>query len=177
MSEVTLLKYPDAPGRIVSMDDIEDAHDGLVRHHRDDGWDTGTDEASTASPPGFAMILIVEDGGPRVQACVRRLVTMAVSPRPANVVFASSAEDAIVLLRSFCFDLVVSDYDLGGSDGGQVLEHVQRHIPHMVARFVFFSGSEEPARLLPGRVIDKGVSPDRFVRDVRAMAPGDLRGQ
>lgn len=179
MSEDVLLKYSRDLGRIVSMGNIEDAFEEQVM------WSGGGDGRSSRAwedpgvtstgSPGFAMVLIVEDS-PRAQVFARRLVVMAVSPRPVNVVIASSAEDAIALLRSFYFDLVVSDYDLGNSDGGQVLSYVQESIPHMLERFVFFSGSEEPARLLPGRVIDKCVAPDRFVSDLRAMIPRDLRG-
>jgi CheY-like chemotaxis protein len=124
--------------------------------------------------PGFAMVLVVEDS-PRIQACVRQLVTMALEPRDVNVVMAASAEDAIVLLRAFCFDLVISDYELGDSDGGQVLSYVQRELPRMVDRFVFLSGSDEPLRLLPGRVIDKGIGPDEFVADLRRMIPEYIR--
>lgn len=140
----------------------------------DDRDEREHDRRVAGKTPGFAMVLVVEDS-PRIQECVRQLVTRALDPRDANVVVASSADDAIALMRSFCFDLVVSDYELGDSDGGQVLSYVQGVLPHMLDRFVFLSGSDEPARLLPGRVIDKGVGPDEFVSSLRRMIPESVR--
>jgi CheY-like chemotaxis protein len=164
------LEYRPGLGRMPAMENIEDIF-GVRRADRTDraGRDASRVDVSAA------MVLVVEDDS-RAQACARQLVTRAIDPRDVNVAIAPSAEDAIVLLRSFVFDVVVSDYRLGDSDGGQVLEHVRIHLPRMLDRFVFFSGSEEPGRLLPGRVIDKGVSPDRFISDLRRMIPEDVRG-
>ncbi len=128
--------------------------------------DAGDAEDPSAS---FLLVLSVEDR-PRLQHCVRTLVTQAFAPRDVVVVTVSSAPDAIVLLRTLVFDLVISDYRLGASDGGQILRFLQDEQPTVVERFVFFTGSEEAEAL--GRTIDKGVRVETFVAELRRLTQG-----
>lgn len=51
-------------------------------------------------------------------------------------------DDAIACLQSVQFDLVLSDYDLGGGgSGGDVLAWIEQHQPHLMTRFIFLSSN------------------------------------
>lgn len=133
------------------------------------------DRASTAPPtppapptePDLVVVLSVEDR-PRLQRCVRDMITAALEPFRAVVAVASSVEDAVALLESIRFDLVISDYQLGADHGGQILDYLRKARPQDVERFVFFTGSDE-ARDLHHKVIDKGIRVSEFISQLRAL--------
>lgn len=113
------------------------------------------------------LVLSVEDQ-PRIQRCVADMTIHALDPACVVVVMASSAPDAIELLKEYRFDLVISDYQLGGTDGGQILQYLKSDQPAELGRFMFFSGSEEARQM--HRTVDKGSRVEEFVSELRKMA-------
>jgi PAS domain S-box-containing protein len=55
-----------------------------------------------------------------------------------TVVTANSAKEAIAILRTDVFDVIVSDYDMPGMNGIELLEHVKAHYPAIP--FILFTG-------------------------------------
>lgn len=110
--------------------------------------------------------LVIEDY-PATQACVRRAL-LDMFDYDVHVHVIANADDAICILRSIRFDVVVSDYDLGSTCGARVLEYLRAEQPGQVSRFIFFTGSPQEARAIHGKVIDKGDA-DQF-----ALRLGDL---
>jgi CheY-like chemotaxis protein len=113
------------------------------------------------------LVLSVEDQ-PRIQRCVADMTIQALDPACVVVVMASTSEDAIELLRKFRFDLVISDYQLGDTNGGQIFEYLRSDQPAEIDRFLFFSGSEEAKEM--HRTVDKGGRVEEFVSELRKMA-------
>ncbi len=67
------------------------------------------------------------------------------------------------------YDLIISDFNvLGPETGGDFLAWVKLHQPHMVERFVFFTGNSD-VRLLHPKVIDKGISVASFVHQLHLL--------
>ena len=87
-----------------------------------------------------------------------------------HVVAVDSATLAISLLESCSFDLVLSDYHLGASNGGDVLAYLREHAPETTRRFVFFSGADEPTTM-HDLVIDKGIRVSQLEADLRRLVP------
>lgn len=118
-------------------------------------------------------VLSVEDR-PEVQRCVEDMVAQAFAPRTVTVTRTSSATDAVRLIEVSTFDLVISDYELGTTHGGQILDYLRAHRPDDVDRFVFFSGSEE-AWSSHAKVIDKGVRVTQFIDQLRRLTQDQIR--
>lgn len=115
----------------------------------------GNDISGAGLPRSARMIsiLIVEDHAATRRSVRRALMTMF---GRSEIVEADNASSAVDALRSRSFSLVICDYDLGGSYGGQVLDFIKIHRPEMVDRFVFFTGAADDVETVHHKVIDKG---------------------
>lgn len=92
-------------------------------------------------------VLIVEDDR-NVALILARLIPRLLGPTEMRL--AESSHEAIDHLKTSVlerqFDLVISDYDLlANTTGGEVLEWIREHLPHLEARFLFLSGNDEAA--------------------------------
>jgi CheY-like chemotaxis protein len=61
------------------------------------------------------------------------------------VITATSAEEGLELLHTHHFDLVVTDYKMGGMDGIAFIGHLREHSPE--TRIILLSGFVEPLGL------------------------------
>ena len=154
--------------------DGTDAH--VVRIEKIDGRELhvrGTLKSRHHVP---CMVLLIEDDE-RMKKYIPRLIESALEPRQISITIVDRAPDAISLLGSIRFDLIVSDYDLGDAPdagtGADVLRYLTAEQPTVIERFVFCSASEEPRRLHP-KVIDKGAGLDAFIVALQAHTAGLL---
>lgn len=119
------------------------------------------------------MAVLCVDSRVEIQRCISDLVVRALDPATVAIAIVSTAEDAIALLRSIRFDLVLSAYQVGSADGRKILEYLRTERPVDVDRFVFFSGAEE-AGLLHPKTIEKGVRFEEFAAELRRLTAGQL---
>ncbi len=99
---------------------------------------------------------LVIDDYPGTRTAVRRAISgMFDGDGGAIVTEASCATEAISLLRTLRFDVIVSDYHLGTSSGDEILRFLQSDAPDSIDRFVFFTGAGEVASAIHPKVIDK----------------------
>lgn len=116
-------------------------------------------------------VLVIEDDANTRRTLIRalRYIFPGVDP-----VAAESADQAIRLLQeSACqgpaFDLVTSDYNLGGiRTGGDVLDWIQTHLSYLGRRFVFVSGNDA-IRLRGVPYLEKPFAFDDFRTAVRSL--------
>jgi response regulator RpfG family c-di-GMP phosphodiesterase len=87
---------------------------------------TGNNLADVSSRPGPARILAVDD-----ESASAKLLTFILGPPAFHCATASSAEEALVALQSAPFDAVISDLDMPGMGGMQLLAEVRRRYPYM----------------------------------------------
>lgn len=99
------------------------------------------------------IIALTIDDYPATRTCVRRAL-MDMFDYDIQVVDVSSAPEAISMLRSLRFDIIISDLDLGTSNGAQVVKFLREEQPHMLDRLILFTG-EEGAAKIHRKVIDK----------------------
>jgi CheY-like chemotaxis protein len=115
----------------------------------------------------LVSVLCVE-GRPEIGRCVRGMIVRALEPIETIVTVATTARDAIAIMRAIQFDLVISAYHEGDADGRRVLDYLRSEHPKDVDRFVFFTGAEE-ARDVHPKVIDKGVRVEEFASELRRL--------
>lgn len=84
-------------------------------------------------------ILLVEDD-PLLQRTTKRMLTHVTGSKDILVV--DSAPRAIQVIQLEQVDLIVSDFNLKDSDGGEVLSWIRTYRPELLGRFVFLSASE-----------------------------------
>ena len=85
-------------------------------------------------------ILYIEDDLD-VQRAIARM--LRINYPQFQVYIIDSAPRAIAMLERNQFDLVISDYNIIGGTGGDVLAWLQANKPAMVARFIFLAGADE----------------------------------
>lgn len=110
-----------------------------------------------------ASVLLVDDDATLLEplAGFLRCSSLAVQT-------ATSVDDALALLRTQPFDVLVTDYDLSANDtGGDLLEIAAAKYP-AVGR-VLHSGSPVPRGLLAHAFVEK-PSNDTLVKVIRALA-------
>lgn len=127
------------------------------------------DVASTRSDrTGSPIAVLCIEGRDDIRACVRDMVIGALEPLSAVVGTVSSASDALALLEAIRFDLVVADLP----NGTPVLDFLRQKRPEDVDRFVFFTGSDDEARGIHPKTIEKGIRVEDFARQLRRMTLG-----
>lgn len=85
-------------------------------------------------------ILIIEDQEEIQNGYKRLLRSMFDNP---TIRVANNADLAIGELALTDFNHIISDYNLIGSTGADVLDWIKVHRPHLVDRFIFVSGTED----------------------------------
>lgn len=82
-------------------------------------------------------ILHIEDDV-SIQKAVARTLALKLK---ADVTTVANPTDAIAILKAIKFDIVVSDYNIDGGTGGEVLEWLRANQPDQ--RFMFLSSDED----------------------------------
>ena len=108
----------------------------------------GGGETPSAPPEHFISVLVVDDEE-QVGRATRRIL------RDFQVVPARSGQEALEILASLRFDVVVSDVSMPGLSGPQLYEQVCQRWPHLARRFVFVSGNPFNAQLELTTVADR----------------------
>jgi CheY-like chemotaxis protein len=106
-------------------------------------------------------VLLLEDEK-HLQKATARLIQHTFGPGEVTIDVTDTAPGAIELLQQNSYDFTLSDYSVTRGTGGDVLLWIQDNQPHMVERFVFFSGAKD-LDLIHHKVIVKGVSVEEFV--------------
>lgn len=97
-------------------------------------------------------ILFVDDSD-MMRAAFQRVA----SRLDAEVVVAASGLEALEVLKTSHFDLVVSDVSMPEMDGVELLETLQRERADIVPKFVFHTSEPDRVARLGCPVIPKGV--------------------
>jgi len=88
-------------------------------------------------------ILYIEDDEDLQRAMARML---RICYPQFQVYVIDDARRAIAMLEHNEFDLVISDYNVHGGTGGDVLAWIQEHKPALAARFIFLAAAKEIER-------------------------------
>jgi two-component system chemotaxis response regulator CheY len=84
-------------------------------------------------------VLVVED-----YEAMRMLIHRCLTRQGiANVRLKPSADEALAALRGERFDLIISDYQLGGADGLELLKSVRDNPATRDTRFIMLTGSDD----------------------------------
>jgi DNA-binding NtrC family response regulator len=112
-----------------------------------------------------SRILVVDDDAALRRALVRML-------RPADVVLASSAEEALELLSTSAFDAILTDYGIGPMDGVALLDQASKRCPNV--RRYLMSGFDA-ARFAPH--VTSGLIKQFFPKPLALVAlRSEIRG-
>lgn len=110
---------------------------------------------SATSLPTGARILVVEDDNALREALVDTLELAG-----AEVVEADSGEAALALLPEIYVDMVVSDVNMGGMDGLELLSHLRRQYPQLPVLLITAFGSiAKSVEAMRGGAVDYLVKP------------------
>lgn len=112
-------------------------------------------------------VLLLEDDQ-QLQKMTTRLLKRTFENVTVTVTIVDSAPKAIAMLQHFAYDLIVSDFNVLHGTGGDVLTWLRAEKPHIVDRFIFFSGAIEVPKLHT-KVIEKGCTADEFVDQLRKL--------
>lgn len=102
-------------------------------------WEGG--ERHVRNPASSVPVVLLIEDEPKLQASTAKMIGKVLPD--SHVVIADNADAAIADLQHHGnVVLVVSDYDiLGDKTGLDVFRWVQQHQPHLVNRYLFFSGN------------------------------------
>lgn len=109
-------------------------------------------------------VLLIEDDA-SLQRSTARLIRRAFDVE-LTIDVADAPKVAIALLEANTYAFVLSDFNINGGTGGDVLTWIWQHQKHMTERFVFFSGANH-LDLWHNKIIAKGVDPSEFVEQLR----------
>ena len=108
------------------------------------------------------MVLLVDNEVGRLEACAG-----AVAQLQHDVVKATSAEEARSVLCQRPFDVVVTEYKLGGVHGSTLLAVVAMLFPE--TRRMLFSAGTLPAAVHAHVAIERMSDVDEFIRAIRPL--------
>jgi DNA-binding response OmpR family regulator len=114
-------------------------------------------------------VLLLEDEK-HLQKATSQLIRRTFEEPDITIDIVDDAPKAIAMLQQHSYDFMLSDFSVLRGTGGDVLVWIHEHQPHMVERFVFFSGCST-LDLLHHKVIQKGVGVDEFVDSLRRHVP------
>src|SRR5205085_241907 len=107
-------------------------------------------EAPRATAPARQLRILTVDDEPLICKMMKRTLRAG----RHYVVTATSGEEALEILRSDCFDIVISDVGLGsGMNGWELAEHSRRDWPHLAIVLATGWG----AQIDPAEARQKGV--------------------
>jgi len=81
------------------------------------------------------MILLVDD-----DVGVRTLLAEMLEMLDHRVEMAETGEEALTLLAARSYDVVLTDFQLPGMDGGEFYRRVEEQWPHLARRVAFVTG-------------------------------------
>ena len=102
------------------------------------------------------------------KATAMKLIRRTFEEPDITIDVVDTAPSAIEKLKGNSYDFMLSDFSVNRGTGGDVLIH--EHQPHMIERFVFFSGCTT-LDLMHHKVIQKGIGVDEFVASLRRHVP------
>ena len=103
-------------------------------------------------------VLVIEDDE-QLQRFYQRFLKMLFNT--TDVVAVDTASDAIVLLKTHEYDLVISDYNLAdGSNGGEVLEWIRVNDTDLLDSYLMVSGNDDARKLNPPKLLAKPCTAD-----------------
>ena len=85
--------------------------------------------------PITRMILLVDD-----DVGVRTLLAEMLEMLDHRVEMAETGEEALTLLAARSYDVVLTDFQLPGMDGGEFYRRVEEQWPHLARRVAFVTG-------------------------------------
>lgn len=84
-------------------------------------------------------ILIVDD-----QAIIRQLLEVCLHGEDRQVVLAESGEQAVLLAKEHCFDLIIVDLMMpGGMDGFETIEYLQQSAVYKQCPFMILTAKDQ----------------------------------
>lgn len=131
-------------------------------------WEGGERPARNPDPRGAAgpeseIVLLIEDD-PAMQRATTRMIKR-IFPS-AQVLVADNYASAVGDLQAHRVAMVVSDVNILGAESGvDVFRWVQEHQPHLVDRYVFFTGGNPQVAQIHYRYLEKPAS----IADLRAV--------
>lgn len=114
-------------------------------------------------------VLLIEDDA-SLQRATSRLIRRTFSPTEIVIDIVDAPKGAIALLETNRYDFVLSDFNINGGTGGEVLIWIDKYQPYMNERFVFFSGANHLDRW-HDKIIAKGIDSTEFVEQLRNYVP------
>lgn len=106
--------------------------------------------SATGRPDGTWRIIVVDDEE-SIRDVLKRLLARLPSPPPTEIVTAKDAQEAIALLETGRFSMIVTDYAMPGRDGISLLAEVRERWPGCL-------------RMLMTGYTDEGVRRDAHAR-------------
>ena len=122
-----------------------------------------------------SKILLVDD-----EEDILKMLELSLSDFGYQVTTVLSVDRAIVFLREECFDYILSDYAMPGRNGLDLLFHLKKKAPEMIAegRFAFFSGSSLELQDIAKRegvpLIEKPLNLEILLNFLSPPSPSEL---
>ncbi|MEO6816353.1 MAG: response regulator [Edaphobacter sp.] len=111
-------------------------------------------------------ILLVDD-----DAQIRRLLPLVLAESGYNVRSAADGFTALVEIRNVIPDVILSDLNMPGMSGFELLSEVRLRFPqiHVIAMSGAFSGGSVPAGVIADAFYEKGTNMDSLLKIVETM--------
>lgn len=71
-------------------------------------------------------VLIVDD-----ELAIRTILEKMLTSHNFETLSVNSAENALFVLETMPFDIVISDHEMGGMNGAELAKIIKKHYPHM----------------------------------------------
>ena len=112
-------------------------------------------------------ILVIEDDA-QLQRFYQRFLRHLF--QTTDIVVVDTASDAIFLLGTHEYDLVISDYNLAdGSNGGQVLEWIRVNDTDLLDHYIMVSANDEAQKLNPPKLLAKPCTTEELREALHAF--------
>lgn len=113
----------------------------------------------------MARVLVVDDD-PLFRRAMRRILSRA----GHDVLLASNARDALRVLDREEWDIVITDLDMPGMDGVELVCEIQRRFPHDAPPVVLVSSHSEPQGACFAAVHPKPVDRCALIAEIERFA-------
>lgn len=116
--------------------------------------------------PSKRQVLVVDDD-PSIRECVATLLMSA----GYDVATADNGFGALMQLRKLCPDTIVSDLDMPGMSGFELLSVVRRRFPEIltVAMSGAYVGEQLPSGVVADAFVSKGEHPGKLLRILEGL--------
>ncbi|MDB2410339.1 sigma-54 dependent transcriptional regulator [Pseudomonadales bacterium] len=131
--------------------------------------------ATLSSTKVATTILVVEDDLALQEAIVDTLELSGL-----NAIAADSGEQALICLEKQRFDMIISDVNMGGMDGHQLLDEIKKHYPFLpVLLITAYASIDRSVRAIQAGAVDylvKPFDPSTLIELVRRYTIGQSLG-